>query len=136
MPVGLNHTIVWCTDMVRSAGFLAEMLGRPPPRAFLHFLIVDMDNGVSLDFYQQDTKPALQHYAFLIGEAEFDRMVERIRTKGLAHWADPARTQAGQINHHWGGRGVYFEDPDGHLLEAITKPYGDPGGIVQKTTRT
>jgi catechol 2,3-dioxygenase-like lactoylglutathione lyase family enzyme len=136
MPVELNHTIVWCTDKVRSANFLAEMLGRPAPRSFLHFLIVDMDNGVSLDFYQQDKKPALQHYAFLIGEDEFDRVLGRIKEKGLAHWADPARTQASQINHHWGGRGVYFEDPDGHLLETITKPYGDPSGIVQRTTKT
>lgn len=132
----LNHTIVWCTDKAKSAGFLAEMLGRPAPRAFLHFLIVDMDNGVSLDFYQQDEKPALQHYAFLVGEAEFDQVVARIKKKNLDHWADPARSQAGQINHHWGGRGVYFEDPDGHLLEAITRPYGDPSGIVQKTTKT
>ncbi len=136
MPVALNHTIVWCTDKVRSANFLAEMLGRPAPRSFLHFLIVDMDNGVSLDFYQQDKKPALQHYAFLIGEDEFDRVLGRIEEKSLAHWADPARTQANQINHHWGGRGVYFEDPDGHLLEAITRAYGDPSGIVQKTTKT
>jgi catechol 2,3-dioxygenase-like lactoylglutathione lyase family enzyme len=136
MAVELNHTIVWCTDKVKSATFLAEMLGRPAPRAFLHFLVVDMDNGVSLDFYQQDEKPKLQHYAFLVGETEFDQVVERIKQKRLDHWADPARTQAGQINQHWGGRGVYFEDPDGHLLEAITKPYGDPNGIVQKTTKT
>ncbi len=136
MPVELNHTIVWCTDKARSAGFLAEMLGRPAPRAFLHFLIVDMDNGVSLDFYQQDEKPALQHYAFLVAEAEFDQVVARIRKKGLDHWADPARSQAGQINRHWNGRGVYFEDPDGHLLEVITKSYGDPGGIVQQTQKT
>ncbi|MBL8688450.1 MAG: VOC family protein [Rhodospirillaceae bacterium] len=136
MAVELNHTIVWCTDKVRSAGFLAEMLGRPAPRTFLHFLIVDMDNGVSLDFYQQTEKPALQHYAFLIGEAEFDQVLDRIRKKGLDHWADPARSQPSQINHHWGGRGVYFEDPDGHLLEVITTPYGDPKGIVQKTTKT
>ena len=136
MAVELNHTIVWCTDKARSAGFLAEMLGRPRPRAFLHFLIVDMDNGVSLDFYQQDEKPALQHYAFLIGEAEFDHVLERIRKKSLDHWADPARSQPSQINRHWCGRGVYFEDPDGHLLEVITRPYGDPKGIVQKTTKT
>ncbi|MBM3548831.1 MAG: VOC family protein [Alphaproteobacteria bacterium] len=136
MPVQLNHTIVWCTDKKQSASFLAGILGRPAPRAFLHFLIVDMDNGVSLDFYQQDKKPALQHYAFLIGEAAFDQVIARIKQQKLNHWADPARTQPGQINHHWGGRGVYFEDPDGHLLEVITKPYGDPSGIVQRTTNT
>jgi len=136
MPVQLNHTIVWCTDKKRSAEFLAEMLGRPAPRAFVHFLIVDLDNGVSLDFYQQDEKPALQHYAFLTSEPEFNQVLSRIKQQGLDHWADPARSQRGQINHHWGGRGVYFEDPDGHLLEVVTKSYGDPSGIVSKTTHT
>ena len=48
----------------------------------------------------------------------------RIADQGLTYWADPARSQPGTINRHWGGRGVYFEDPDGHLLEMITRPYG------------
>ena len=124
MAVQLNHTIVWCTDQRRSAAFLAEMLGRPPARRFMHFLVVDMDNGVSLDFYEKTGDVALQHYAFLIGEADFDGVYGRIRERGLAHWADPARTRPGEINRHWGGRGVYFQDPDGHLLEVITRPYG------------
>ena len=124
MAVQLNHTIVWCTDQGRSAAFLAEMLGRPPARRFMHFLVVDMDNGVSLDFYEKSGDIALQHYAFLIGEADFDAVYARIRERGLAHWADPARTKPGEINRHWGGRGVYFQDPDGHLLEVITRPYG------------
>ena len=124
MAVQLNHTIVWCTDQRRSAAFLAEMLGRPPARRFMHFLVVDMDNGVSLDFYEKSGDIALQHYAFLIDEAEFDAVYARIRERGLAHWADPARTKPGEINRHWGGRGVYFQDPDGHLLEVITRPYG------------
>ena len=124
MAVQLNHTIVWCTDQRRSAAFLAEMLGRPPARRFMHFLVVDMDNGVSLDFYEKSGDIALQHYAFLIGEADFDAVYARIRERGLEHWADPARAKSGEINRHWGGRGVYFHDPDGHLLEVITRPYG------------
>ena len=67
---------------------------------------------------------APQHYAFLVGDAEFDAGMARIADKGLAYWADPARQHAGEINRHWGGRGIYFEDPDGHFLEMITKPYG------------
>ena len=133
MPVQLNHTIVWCTDQRRSAAFLAEMLGRPPARRFMHFLVVDMDNGVSLDFYEKSGDIALQHYAFLIGEADFDAVYARIRERGLAHWADPARTKPGEINRHWGGRGVYFDDPNGHLLELITKPYGDLANLNQPT---
>ena len=90
----------------------------------MHFLVVDMDNGVSLDFYEKTGEVARQHYAFLIGEADFDAVYARIRERGLEHWADPARTKPGEINRHWGGRGVYFQDPDGHLLEVITRPYG------------
>ena len=125
MAAQLNHTIVWCSDKHRSSAFLAEMLGLPPPRTFLHFEIVDAANGVSLDFMEKDGPVAKQHYAFLVSDAEFDAGMERIAGKGLIYWADPARSQPGAINHHFGGRGVYFEDPDGHLLELITKPYGE-----------
>ncbi len=125
MAAQLNHTIVWCRDQRRSAGFLAAILGRPKPRRFLHFLVVDLDNKVSLDFYEVDEKIRLQHYAFLVGEATFDAVMRRLRRRKLRFWADPARTEPGAINRYYGGRGVYFEDPDGHLLEVITRPYGD-----------
>lgn len=129
MPAQLNHTIVWCHDRHRSATFLAEMLGLPPPRTFLHFEIVAAANGVSLDFMEKDGPIALQHYAFLVSDAEFDAGMARIVDQELTYWADPARTQAGTINHHFGGRGVYFEDPNGHLLELITKPYGSEADL-------
>lgn len=129
MPAQLNHTIVWCHDRHRSSKFLAEMLGLPPPRTFLHFAIVDAANGVSLDFMEKDGPIALQHYAFLVSDAEFDAGMQRIAERGLSYWADPARTQPGAINHHFGGRGVYFEDPNGHLLELITKPYGSEADL-------
>jgi catechol 2,3-dioxygenase-like lactoylglutathione lyase family enzyme len=125
MPAQLNHTIVWCHDRHRSSAFLADVLGLPPPRKFLHFEIVDAANGVSLDFMEKDGPISLQHYAFLVSDAEFDAGMQRIADNGLAYWADPARSQPGAINHHFGGRGVYFDDPDGHLLELITKPYGE-----------
>lgn len=124
MATQLNHTIVWCRDQQKSASFLADILGRPSPRRFMHFLIVDLDNGVSLDFYQKDGEVAPQHYAFLISDAEFDAAFARIKAQGLEYWAVPGRTQPGEINHHFGGRGFYFRDPDAHLLELITKPYG------------
>ena len=124
MPAQLNHTIVWCKDNKASSAFLAEMLRLPAPRTFLHFQVVDLGNGVSLDYYSKDGPVAQQHYAFLVDEAEFDAGLLRIEEQGLAYWADPARSKPGEINRHWGGRGVYFEDPDGHLLELITKPYG------------
>jgi catechol 2,3-dioxygenase-like lactoylglutathione lyase family enzyme len=124
MPAQLNHTIVWCHDRHRSSAFMAEMLGLPPPRTFLHFEIVDAANGVSLDFMAKDGPVSPQHYAFLVSDEEFDAGLARLRGKDLIFWADPARSRPGEINHHFGGRGVYFEDPDGHLLEMITKPYG------------
>ena len=124
MTVQLNHTIVWCRDQQRSATFLAEMLGRPKPVRFGPFLVVELDNGASLDFHEVDGKIAAQHYAFLIGEDDFDAVFSRIEERGLKHWADPGRTRPGKINRRDGGLGVYFEDPDGHFLEVLTRPYG------------
>ncbi len=124
MTVELNHTIVWCRDQQRSAAFLAEILGRAPATRFGPFLVVEVDNGISLDFHEVDGDIAGQHYAFLIGEDDFDDIFGRIVERGLDYWADPMMSQPGTINHHDGGRGVYFPDPDGHLLEIITRPYG------------
>ena len=67
---------------------------------------------------------AQQHYAFLLSEEEFDEVFARIRQRRLDYWADPARERTGEINRNDGGRGVYFDDPDGHFLEIITRPYG------------
>jgi catechol 2,3-dioxygenase-like lactoylglutathione lyase family enzyme len=127
MSVQLNHTIVWCHDQQASAQFLAEMLGRPAPTRFMHFLVVELDNGVSLDYMEQEGKISLQHYAFLIDEPTFDAVLGRLKDRGLDYWADPTRKQHHAINRHDGGRGVYFKDPDGHLLEVITRPYGSGG---------
>jgi catechol 2,3-dioxygenase-like lactoylglutathione lyase family enzyme len=127
MSVSLNHTIVWCRDQQRSATFLSEILGRPRPTRFGPFLVVELDNGISLDFHETDDAVAPQHYAFLVGEGDFDDIFGRIRHRGLKHWADPGRTRPDQINRNDGGRGVYFADPDGHLLEILTRPYGSGG---------
>ena len=70
MTVQLNHTIVWCRDKARSATFLAEILGRPAPTRFGPFQVVELDNGVSLDFHDTDGEVAPQHYAFLIDEVD------------------------------------------------------------------
>ncbi|HEY0959822.1 MAG TPA: VOC family protein [Novosphingobium sp.] len=124
MTAQLNHTIVWCSDKRKSSAFLAEMLGLPEPRPFLQFMVVELANGVSMDFMEKQGAVAMQHYAFLVNDAEFDAGMARIAARGLTFWADPGRTQPGEINRHFGGRGVYFEDPNGHFLEFITKPYG------------
>ena len=126
MSVQLNHTIVWCRDQQKSANFYTEILGLPTPVRFGPFLVVELSNGVSLDFYQQE-EGYPQHYAFLVEEEEFDPIFARIQGRGLKYWADPTRTRPGEINRNDGGRGVYFRDPDDHLLEIITRPYGSAG---------
>ena len=124
MSVQLNHTIVWCRDQQRSAAFLTEILGLQTATRFGPFLVVEADNGVSLDFHNTNGTIAAQHYAFLISEDDFDAIFGRISGRGLTYWADPGKTKTGTVNRDDGGRGLYFEDPDGHLLEIITRPYG------------
>ena len=127
MSVQLNHTIVWCRDKERSATFLAELLGLAKPTSFGPFRIVEAGNGVSLDYHDVDGEIASQHYAFLISEDEFDEIFGRIRKRGLTYWADPGQRRPGEIYHSDGGRGVYWDDPDGHRLEILTRPYGSGG---------
>jgi catechol 2,3-dioxygenase-like lactoylglutathione lyase family enzyme len=124
MPIELNHTIVHARDPLASATFLAEILGREAPFRFGPFHCVQLDNRVTLDFLPADEHLTIEHYAFLVDEAEFDAIFQRIRQRGLAYWADPFHRQPGEINRHDGGRGVYWNDPDGHYLEIITRPYG------------
>jgi catechol 2,3-dioxygenase-like lactoylglutathione lyase family enzyme len=127
MPIELNHTIVHARDPEASAAFLAEVLGRGAPVRFGPFHGVELDNRVTLDFIQADDELIIEHYAFLVSEAEFDAIFGRIQSRGLPFWADPAHQQPGSINRHDGGRGVYWNDPNGHYLEIITRPYGSGG---------
>jgi catechol 2,3-dioxygenase-like lactoylglutathione lyase family enzyme len=120
----LNHTIVRVRDKQESATFLAEILGIAAPEAYGPFLVVQVDNLVSLDFADDHGEVSPQHYAFLVGESEFDEIFTRIKERGLSYWADPGRRRPGEINSNDGGRGVYWEDPSGHFLEIITRPYG------------
>ena len=126
MPITLNHTIVWSRDPKVSANFLTDLFALPAPVHWGPFEIVEVANGVSLDYHavEGDAEIASQHYAFLVTEDEFDAIFGRIVERGMDHWADPAKREASTINHDDGGRGVYFEDPDGHFLEIITRPYG------------
>lgn len=128
MAVQLNHTIVNVPDKHESATFVAEILGRPAPTSFGPFAVVELDNGVSLDFADDHGPPHSQHYAFLVSESEFDEIFGRIKARGLTYWADPFRRRAGEFNTNDGGRGVYWEEPGGgHFLEIITRPYGSGG---------
>jgi catechol 2,3-dioxygenase-like lactoylglutathione lyase family enzyme len=124
----LNHTIVWCRDKNVSASFLVDLLGVAPPQHFGPFLIVELANEVSLDYHDTSEAISPQHYAFLVTDEEFDQGFARLEAAGQQYWADPGLRRPGQINRRDGGRGVYFEDPDGHVLEFITRPYGSGTG--------
>ena len=124
MAVRLNHTIVQVSDRERSAGLLAELLGLAEPVPYGPFLVVELANDCSLDFVQEDGVIRPQHYAFLVSDAEFDETLARIQAHGLPFWADPFHQQPGRINTNDGGRGLYWQDADGHNLEIITVPYG------------
>lgn len=126
MPVELNHTIVQSRDKKRSAEFLAHILGLKVGAQYGPFLPIDTDNAVTLDYADApaDEPIRAQHYAFLITEEEFDAAFTRIKDLGTTYWADPHRRTSNEINHNDGGRGVYFEDPSGHMMELITRPYG------------
>jgi catechol 2,3-dioxygenase-like lactoylglutathione lyase family enzyme len=126
VSVSLNHTIVAARDRNASATFLTEILGLAPARLLGHFAVVQIGD-TSLDYLATDETITPQHYAFLVSESEFDEIFGRIRARGLAYWADPMRRERGRTNAWDDGRGVYFDDPNGHLLEIITRPYGAGG---------
>lgn len=132
MTVKLNHTIVAARDNKASALFVFEILGlEKAPLLLGPFALVAVGDELTLDFMTVDGEVTTQHYAFLVSETEFDEIFGRIKTRGLPYWADPHRHQAGAINHWDDGRGVYFQDPNGHLLEILTRPYGSAGTTAE-----
>ncbi|MFE6755670.1 VOC family protein [Streptomyces sp. NPDC057684] len=125
--VQLNHTAIYARDRHLSAEFIAAILGLKVGAPFGPFLPVDLGNGVTLDYYEKRDEPIQsQHYAFLVPDAQFDAMIARLEAVGVTYYADPSHTEPGQINRLFGGRGAYFEDPDGHNMEIMTRPYIRP----------
>jgi len=124
MTIELNHTIVHSRDRWSAARDVASVLGLAEPAAYGPFAVVELANGVSLDFMDDSGSIAGQHYAFLVAEDEFDAIWGRIKEQGRTFWADPFKRRPGEINTNDGGRGLYWEGPDGHHLEIITVPYG------------
>jgi catechol 2,3-dioxygenase-like lactoylglutathione lyase family enzyme len=118
----LDHTIVWTTDRARGAQFLAHVLDLEVGAPVGRFLPLRLGNGVTLDYAEGGPDPVGQHYAFRIGEDAFDAAFARIRAAGIAYWADPGHGRPGELNSMNGGRGFYFDDPDGHSMELLTVP--------------
>jgi catechol 2,3-dioxygenase-like lactoylglutathione lyase family enzyme len=125
--VQLNHTAVYAKDRRLSAEFIAAILGVEVAAPFGPFLPVDLGNGVTLDYYELTDEPIqAQHYAFLVPDEQFDAMIARLEAVGVTYYADPNHTEPGAINRLFGGRGAYFDDPSGHNMEIMTRPYARP----------
>ncbi len=111
-------------DPEQAATFLAEILGLPAPVPFGPFLGVKVANDVTLDYLDAEgMEIQMQHYSFLVSEKEFDQIFGRIKARGLDWWADPEKKHKGETYRFNGGRGLYFSDPSGHLMEIQTRPY-------------
>jgi catechol 2,3-dioxygenase-like lactoylglutathione lyase family enzyme len=121
MAITLNHTIVPVRDKEKSARFFARIFGLAYSGRDEHFAPVRVNDGLTLLFDNADNV-ASQHYAFHVGDAEFDAIFKRVKEAGLAFGSAPWSPKDGELNDWGGGRGFYFEDPDGHLLELMTVP--------------
>ena len=123
MTIELNHTIVPSLDKVASARFYQEVFGFEYHGASGHFEPVHIRNqALTLDFDNRESFER-HHYAFKVSEQEFDAIFARIKGRKLTYGSGPFSPEDGEINHWNGGRGVYFRDPSGHLLELLTRDY-------------
>jgi catechol 2,3-dioxygenase-like lactoylglutathione lyase family enzyme len=121
MPITLNHTIVPSHDKEQSAQFFARMFGLKYTGPVGHFAQVRINGDLAFDWDNSD-KFEGHHYAFVVTDQEFDDIFGRLKTEGIAYGSGPRTPTDGDINHRRGGRGLYFSDPDGHLLEIMTVP--------------
>jgi len=119
MAIVLDHTIVPAHDKEASARFLARILGLRYAGPLSHFAPLRINDTLTLDF-DDDTNFESHHYAFKVDEAEFDGIVDRVRAEGIAYGSGPRALDDMKINHRHGGRGFYFRDPNGHVLEVLT----------------
>lgn len=122
MAITLNHTIVPSLDKVESARFYSRIFGFEYIGEFSHFIVVRVNDTLSLDFDNKE-KFEPHHYAFKVAEREFDEIFERLKAENIRYGSGPSNAENMDINHNNGGRGVYFRDPAGHLLEMLTTDY-------------
>jgi catechol 2,3-dioxygenase-like lactoylglutathione lyase family enzyme len=122
MTIRLDHTIVPANDKVAAATFFAEIFGLTVKPGQGHFAQVQVNDSLTLDFADEPEPGRSEHYAFHVSEAEFEAIFGRVKAKGLPYGSGPYSHTDGQIYTRRGGRGFYFEDPNGHLLEVMTVP--------------
>lgn len=122
MAIILNHTIVPAHDKVASAKWFARMFGLPfDERAVEYFAPVRVNDALTLDFHDDVDRFEIHHYAFHVSDPEFDAIFTRVREAGIPFGSGPGTLEDGKLNSWNGGRGVYFCDPSGHILELMTR---------------
>lgn len=124
MTIELNHTIVPARDKDASARFFSRIFGVPYEPSGGYFAPVRVNDRFTLDFdddYSPDERFDIHHYAFHVSDEEFDQIFGRVQEAGLAYGSEPGHPENGKLNNWNGGRGVYFRDPSGHLLELLTR---------------
>jgi len=126
MTIHLDHTIVPAKNKRASARFFAEIFGLTVSPGRGYFAQVRVNESLTLDF-SDEPDASTGHYAFHVDEAEFEAIFSRVKGRGIPYGSEPDEPTNGQINTRRGGRGFYFEDPNGHFLEVITRPYGSGG---------
>ena len=121
MTIRLDHTIVPAKDKMASATFFAEIFGLTAKPGY--FAQVRVNDSLTLDFADdEEDRRGPGHYAFHVSDAEYEAIFERVKARNMPYGSEPHDHANGRINRRRGGRGFYFEDPYGHLLEVMTVP--------------
>jgi catechol 2,3-dioxygenase-like lactoylglutathione lyase family enzyme len=145
MTIRLDHTIVPAKDKIASAEFFAEIFGLTVKPDADHFAQVQVNESLTFAFADEpepwggpgfDPRTGQSHhYAFHVSEAEFEAIFRRVKDKRIPYGSDPFSHTNGRINIRRGGRGFYFEDPYGHLLEVMTVPETDREPALRESPR-
>ena len=125
MTADLDHTIVHVRNRRAAADHVVEMLDLDPAVDYGPFAMVRLGNQAVLAFADTLGRPRAAHFAFLVEPAEFEQIRERLGDRGITTYADPAHREEGADEARAeGGRGLYWDDPDGNALEILTVPDG------------
>ncbi|PHQ65874.1 MAG: bleomycin resistance protein [Sulfurimonas sp.] len=122
MEITLNHTIIPAYDKVKSAKWYEKIFGFKFLKVWEDFAVVKANSTLTLDF-RTKSRFCIMHFAFKVNDTQFDEIFQRIKEDNIVYGSGPSKLNNGKINTHYGGRGVYFKDENGHVLEIITQDY-------------
>jgi catechol 2,3-dioxygenase-like lactoylglutathione lyase family enzyme len=124
MTVELDHTIVPARNRDASAQRLAQLLDVPcGPAPLGPFYAVYVNEGLTLDFIETDEEFPVYHFCFRVDDADFERILGRIREAGIGFRSTVQGPMNGQVNTEYGGKMVYWNEPEGHQWEILTASY-------------